>query len=350
MKKQSIQFLCVVLFFGILLSVTLYAGIGNLSGQDTEFEGIYGVNGILSSGESIRTFIRYIDYRVFRHVEDRGVVIGKDHWLYETEDSSCGFDYLLDYVSGTPFTDTEMARIGNLLERRVDEYAARGIEYRLVVIPSTYTAAGEFLPNYLGKPSERMRLSVLSEYLAKRGISSFMDLSEVMATDKTLGAKYHNTEDSINAYGGFFVYDSVMASLNGEAIEPYRLSFEEIEFATHYTDGKKIAQRIGLEEIIPNNTVSLTNQLNERYSMYDTTEHCVSSRMNDGFEGSDLRVLIECSREWDKIQLTPYFSASFSEVVYENRVTDGALSVETHRPDVLLQIIHEGELGSLLNQ
>lgn len=330
--------------------MAIYVGIGNLTNAG-EGDG-YRINGVLASGETVRTFIRYTDYRVFRHVQDRSVIIGRNHWLFETVDSESGFDYLLDYVSGTPFTETEMARIERNLKKRVSAYEEKGIEYRLVVIPSTYTACGEFLPAYLGKSSDRMRLAVLSDYLSKRGLDGFMDLTDVMRTDRAVGTKYHNTEDSINAYGGFFVYDAVMESLKQTSSdsEAYRLSFEEIEFTSHYTDGKKIAQRIELAEIIPNNTVSLTNQLNERYGMYDTTEYCVSSRMKEGFSGIEKRVLIECSREWDKIQLTPFFSATFSEVVYENRITDGTVSVENHAPDVFVQIIHEGELDLLLKK
>lgn len=352
MKKQSIQFVCVVLFFGILLSAATYTGIGLISGQDVESGGFFRVNGVLSASESIKTFRRNLDYSFFRRVDDENVIIGKDQWLFEIQDPESGFDYLMDYVSGTPFTESQMREIEWNLRTRMAEYAAKGVEYRLVVIPSTYTACGEYLPDYLGDSAEATRLSVLSGYLSSRGVTSFMDLTEVMKDDGVAGVRYNNTEDSINAYGGYFLYDSVISSLEGmdPALSEHRLAFGEIEFATHYTNGRRIAQQIGLRKIITNYTVSLTNQLTERYSVNDATDHCVISRLNGGYGGSGLSVLIECSREWDKIQLTPYFSATFCEVTYENQLTDGALSVDAHMPDVYIQIIHEGELDMLLGQ
>ncbi|MBR2354641.1 MAG: hypothetical protein IKA76_09090 [Clostridia bacterium] len=351
MKKQAIQFLCVVLFFGILLSMTLYLGIGMLSPTDKGEEKTgYDVNYALSEHQGIQKFVRYIDYKIFRHIEDRSVVVGKKNWLFETVDPYSGFDYLLDYVNGCPYTEEEMKRIGDRLAEKEAAYAARGVEYRMVVIPSTYTACGEFLPNYLGEPSESTRLSVLSNYLKEREISTFIDLSEEMAETDAQNARYHNTEDSINAYGGFTVYDTLMTSLaqNHASLSDYRLAFEDIEFTVRRTDGKQIARRVSLESVVPNHTVSLTNQLDDVYFMTDTTEHCVSSHMEEGFEGSDLSVLVECSREWDKIQLIPYFSSTFRQVTYENQMTDGKISVVRHSPDVYIQIIHEGELDLLL--
>ena len=301
-----------------------------------------------STVESIR---RLIDYKVFGHVEDDEVIIGREDWLFETVDAETGFPYLRDYVSGCPYTEEEMDLIADLLVRRREEYAARGVTYLVAVIPSAYTACGEYLPAYLGDPCENTRLSVLSAEMAERGVSAFLDLSETMNGQSEGIVLYNNTEDSINAYGGFAVYDGILERLaaTGTELSRNRLSFDRIEFATHYTEGKSIARRVGLEETISNRTVSLTNQLTDRYTLVGSGESRVYSYMSEGGEGNDCRVVIGLSDEWDRIQLTPYFSATFRTVIYEQGSTWDEETVSAEA-DVFVRILHEGELDVLLEE
>jgi hypothetical protein len=130
--------------------------------------------------------------------------------------------------------------------------------------------------------------------------------------------------------------------------EENRLSYADMSFATHYTEGKQIAKQARLEHVISNKTVSLTSRLGEGYAITDITEHCVSSQMTEEKRGSNVRILLECSREWDRIQLTPFFSSTFETVVYENRVTEGNYTAAYHQADVLVQIVHEEELELLI--
>ncbi len=352
MKKQAIGFVCVVLFFGILLSMTLYIGLGGFGVDSGGFPSSeYRFNRLFFSDGGIRSLVRSMDYRIFGHIENSEVIIGSEDWLYETVDSSTGFPYLMDYVSGCPYTEEEIRRIASLLESRRQEYAKEGVTYLLAVIPSTYTACGDYLPAYLGNRNENTRLSHLSRALSERGETSFLDLSPAMEASRDRGVPYHNTENSINAYGGFAVYGGILDRLGelGVDLSPHRLDREQIEFAMHYTEGKKIARRVDLEKIIPNKTVSLTNQLGGGYTLADMTEHCVCGYAS--VEGrSDRRVIIEFSQEWDRIQLMPFFSNTFGTVVYENRITDGREAVDYHGADLLIQILHEGELDLLLEE
>ncbi len=344
MKQRAIQFLSAVLFFGILLSVTLYAGFGSLF--DGNLRESYGFNQAFYESSSIASFRRYVDYKVFGHIEGGEVMIGQDDHLFEMIDSDTGFNYLLDYVSGTPFSEEQTAAIAETLATRQALYDAMGVSYYVAVIPSAYTACGKDLPGYLGAPCDNTRLKALSRELSARGIDAFLDLSPVLSAETTLGERYHNTEDSINAYGAWDVYHTLMDRL--PEAEAYRLSVSDMEFTTHYTEGKQIAARVGLSKVILNKTVSLGNHLGGLFTLQDTTEHCITGQMKEGVEGCDRTVVMECSREWDKLQLMPYFSGTFETVVYENRITDGTEAVAYHGGKILLQILHEDELQLLL--
>lgn len=351
MKKYAMSFLCTVLFFGMILSMTLYVGFGALTGLPAEGRKDFVFNELFFGDVPLQTLVRYTDYQIFDYAEDHEVMIGRENWLYETVDSATGFNYLLDYVGGCAYTDEQMQTIEHRLRTLTEEYERQGVTYVAVVIPSTYTACGEYLPSYLGTQSENTRLASLSRYLGQNGVTSFLDLSEELRVGDAYGACYHNTEDSVNAYGGFFVYRACMDFLNEREIgtEVPQLSMENIEFTTRYTEGKQIAKRLGLEQVISNRTVSFTDRLNEAYGVFDVTEHCESTRMTGEASGNRQNVVIEFSREWDKIQLMPYFSNTFETVVYENRLTDGREAVAYHDADVLIQILHESELDFLLS-
>lgn len=350
MKKRTMGFVCIVLFFGILLSMTIYIGFGTLFDKEEERPTEFYMNRLFFSDRSISSLLRLAEYRLLGHVDDGGVISGRSDWLYEVEDSSTGFPLLLDYVSGSPFSEEETRQIEELISSRREYYAEKGIVYLLAVIPSTYTAAGEYLPAYLGNPTENTRLSVLSRQMAEWGEEGYLDLLASMEAHGDMGDLYNNTEDSINAYGAFAVYSGIIDRLGerGVRTDGYRLTRDRVEFVTHYTDGKQIARRVGLEDVIANKTVSLTNRLSEGYLLSDMTEHCVESNMIEEWLGTEQRVIVECSRDWDRIQLIPFFSNTFESVVYESRITDGREAVAAHGADVLIQIIHESELSMLL--
>ena len=351
MKKRATGFVCIVLFFGILLSMTIYIGLGTLSGND-DFErpSDFYMNRIFYSDRPISSFVRLLDYKLFGHIEDEDIIGGRADWLYEVVDSTTGFPLLLDYVSGCPFTEAEMEKIEDGIRSRREAYARQGVVYLVAVIPSTYTSEGEYLPKYLGKPAESTRLSRLSSWMSEQGEDGFLDLRASMEAARFMGDLYNNTEDSINAYGAFAVYSGILDRLSTLGIDTagYRIPSERVEFTTHYTDGKQIARRVGLERVIANKTVSLTNRLSEGYLLSDMTEHCIESRMLEDWRGSEHSVIVECSREWDRIQLTPFFSNTFEVVVYESGLSNGTEALKAHGGDVLIQIIHETELEDLL--
>ena len=348
-RKKSLDFLTAVLFVGILLSLTLYIGLGTALSADKQDYGPRSFNEIFYEDDAIGYFVKYLNYRVFQQIDDESIIIGREDWLFETADSDSGYDYLMDYVGGSAYTAEELAAIGDRLSERRRLCEEKGVTYLLVVIPNSMTICQEYLPDYLGHQSENTRLRGLSAYLSERGETSFLDLTDSLRADQTLRDLYNNTEDSLNAYGAYSVYSGILNALEarGYGVEGHRLSLEEIEFSTRYTEGKEIARKTGLERVIQNRTVSLTERMTEPYQTVETTEHCTTTEKTDG-TGHGTRLVLELSAEWDKIQLMPYFSNTFSTVTYENAVNVLPDSVDYHDGDVLIQVIHESELELLL--
>ena len=345
-RNKGVDFLTAALLLGALLTATIYVVLGvalrpRVAQSSSEEEA--GVNRWFYEEERLRSFGDYLDYRLFRHVDDPTIIVGEKDWLFETKNEESGYDYLLDYVGGCAYTEEQMARIADTLEERRALCREAGGDYLLAVIPNSMTVCDEYLPSYLGDASENTRLRVLTEFLEARGISCCLDLSESMEAVSAEGAPYNNTEDSINAYGAYAVYDGILSALGqSEGL----LEWESIEFSTRMTEGKSLARRNGLERTIRNRTVSLTDAMTDGYRTEEVTEHCVCTTMTE--QGVARTVVLELAVDWDRIQLMPFFSGTFQTVVYENRLTPDAAPLAYHRGDVLIQVIHESQLDLLL--
>ena len=345
-RKQIIDFLTLVLFFGIILSLTIYSGIGALIDshggkykQEVKFSSaFYGDN-------NIQSFIRYVDYKFFAHSDEENVIIGKDGWIFETVNEKNGYNYLLDYVGGASFSDAELARISENIERERAYYENIGVEYLVIVIPSSMAVCEDKVPSFLGKRSDKTRLSMLTEYLATQ--SAYIDPTASLKSDYAIETPYNNTEDSINAYGAYSIYNTVMGRLSTKpGASMLRLNYNDIEFSVRMTDGKTAAVNAKLERIVKNRTVSLTDEMTGDYTV-TRNENCLITEKKE-FTGSTPTLMLELPAEWDRIQMMPLFSNTFDTVIYESGGVDLHSAVENHSPDIVVRMVREGELETLL--
>ncbi len=348
-RKKTVDFLTVTLFFGIILSMTVYFGLGAILGGDTE-KSSSNINDIFYGDEALDGFVKGCDYRLFRHINEADIIIGSDGWLFEATDKESGYDRLLDHIGGCPFTAAEQKKIANTVSLRKAQYDAVGIEYMMIVIPDSMTVCADKVPRYLGGQSENKRLTLLNAYLAGEGISALIDPTEAMIAESGEMSMYNNTENSINAYGAYCIYNvAVSRFLADTGREVDRIYYEDIEFFTRITDGKSIAERAGLATTIKNKTVSLSDGMLENYTVVSNEKGLViTERGESTARGRGERVMVECFDDWDRIQLTPFFSNTFEKVYYRNSFTTSPQSAQQYGVTFVIQLIHESELHMLL--
>lgn len=346
-RKKAIDFLTAVLFFGILLSFLAYAGIGTLLHANEETESENRFREVFYGDGLIQSVGRYCDYRIFRHTNADHLLIGKENFIFSTYDEENGYDYLLDYVGGCAFTDAQMDRIAYSVAEERQRYAEVGTQYLVAVVPNSMTVCGEYVPDFLGKQSENTRLSVLSTRLA--GEDAFLDLRPIMREMMQSEMPYNNTEDSVNAYGAFSVYHSVMMRLNERSQEAHEeIRLEDIAFSVRMTEGREAAKRAGLENIVQNRTVSLTDAMPRAYRTLRLRQTCVGTSRVEGAVHPSSCIVVEVSSEWDREQLMPFFSNSFDTVIYVPAGENVEEMARTYRPMAVIRILHEKELSNLL--
>lgn len=348
-RNKAIDFLTVTLFFGILLTFLVYVGIGTVMGVDPDDDGSKSFNDMFYADSFVGDSVRLIDYRIFRHIKGDNIIIGKDGWLFEAVDSENGYERLLDYIGGNSFSDEELKKIADNMQTRKQAYEDKGMSYMMIVIPDSVTVCDDQMPWYLGKQSENTRLAQLRAYLEKKDINALIDMTSKMQNEGGDIPMYNNTENSINAYGAFCVYNTVVSRyLADTGREVDRIYRDDVEFYTRLTDGKRIAQLSGLEQSIKNRTVSLTDNMPDDYIVtYNEKGFMITERTV--LEGARSEcVVVECANDWDRTQLMPYFSNTFERVYYRSKLMEQPYTAEQYGATLVVQIIHESELGQLV--
>ena len=360
---RAVDLLYGVFFIGVLLTFSVYVlltmllgkqttvGDHYLTGQDYRIP-ISDYNEAYYKNTTLQEIITRYDYSLLGKVKDKNILVGKEGFLFEVIRESNNYNYLQDYLGEYAYGEESLESIYHFLKLRQTAYRNQGAEYIVAVIPNAQTVYEEFLPDYLRNRNGQTRLEQLSDYLKGKDDITLINLSDALLAAKSAGTLYNNTEDSLNSLGQYFVYQALYNALPEQIKAGTKLiPYEEVTLYTHYTPGKTLAKTAGLSGIIKNETVSLSNTMEFNYllqELYTGTEITYAGHNADG-QTAGQTILLEFSNEWDKIQLMPYFSSTFDDVVYRNSHDFHMLTVETAQPTLVIQFIHEYELNSLTN-
>ena len=220
-----------------------------------------------------------------------------------------------------------------------------------MVIPDSMNVCSDKVPWYLGERSQNARLSQLSAYLNEKGIHCMVDPTEKMIEESTEMPMYNNTENSINAYGAYCIYNTAVSKfLADTGREVDRIYRDDIDFYTRLTDGRGIAALSGLERTIENRTVSLTDSAPKNYQVTYSSKGFVATKRTTPAQPSeeDKCVVVECADDWDRTQLTPYFSGTFDSVYYRSTLLDRPETAKQYGATLVVQVLRESEITRLL--
>lgn len=367
-NPRTMPLLTTVIFVAVVLSCTTYFGITALiASPDSYVETPYRDESPLSEqltpfdrgfylDATLNEWMKANDYRLFNQVADRSVIVGQDEFLFPLCDPTgeTAYDYLEDYAGNAAYDTATLDRMAKSLAKRSIAYANQGTTYILAVIPSVQTVYRENLPWQLGDAGGETRLAQLGDYLAANSDVAFLDLTDCLLKAKAEGLVYNNTEDSLNAFGAYAVYRAVLDALPGSVTERVTpLAASSINIFTRYTAGKALARAAGVEALIKNRTLSLSNDTVLKYQVLERVAGMEITYVGTAYKDeipSRPAVLLEFSEEWDKIQLMPYFSNTFGVAAYKTNPAYSQMAVDYLSPAAAVQFIHESELDRLLDE
>ena len=365
-KEMSVYHVVVcAVFIGLLLTFSIFYLVGMAVDGESMLESAC-YDGTVIEGEdpvsrfecafyqnaSSLAFVQEFQYRLFGVVNHHLVIAGDKDFLFEMADAETGYNYIEDYTGNFCFTEEEMAAIHTELVRRQAGYAARDCEYYLVVLPNSQTMYSEYMPAYYGGISNRTRFAVLERYLIDHGFNGVININDELKAAKSDGLLYNNTENSLNALGLYHTYRAVCGCFSDSVMENiHPLERDTLEFHHYQTAGKSIAQQAGLEDVVENHTVSLsgTTHLNYRFVNNHKAATTIKLPFYVASEASGSpELLLQFSNAWERLQIEPYFSNTFSKVTYQVGFEDDADIFAAADPKVVFQFIYENELSALL--
>lgn len=367
-NPRTRQLFITVLFVAVVLSCTAYFGITALiaspdSFVDEPYRAEIGLPETLNAfdrcfyrDKSLRELLIANDYRIFGQVSDRSIFVGRDSFLFPLtgEGEQSGYAYLDDYAGNLRYDEETLSRFAKSLAKRSIAYENQGASYILAVIPNLQTVYAEKMPMQLGDTDGETRLEQLSAYLRTYSEVNFLDLTQPLLDAKEEGQLYNNTEDSLNALGSFVVYGAVMDAMP-EAVtsKVTAVTSADVDIFTRYTSGKALARAAGVDDLVRNRTLSLSNDTVLKYQTLERVAGMEITYVKTEYK-NEIRnrpvVLLEFSDEWDKIQLMPYFSNTFGVAGYKTNPAYSQMGVDYLSPAVVVQFIHESELESLLDE
>ena len=133
----------------------------------------------------------------------RNIVIGKDRWLFLTEDGLV----LDDFLGLSPFTLGQVTAWKNYLEDRRKALAERGVRYLFVVAPDKWFIYPEKLPDPIRSKAGQPRIDQLLRFLeATHSPVEILDLRDVLIKAKTQGEVFFRQDTHWNGRGHFAAY------------------------------------------------------------------------------------------------------------------------------------------------
>ena len=365
-NPRTMPLLTTVIFIAVVLSCTTYFGLTALiASPDSYVDAPYRDEAALPDtltpfdrgfylDATLNEWMTANDYRIFDQVADRSVIVGQDEFLFPLTASSgyTAYDYLEDYAGNAAYDDETLDRIAKSLAKRSIAYANQDTAYVLAVIPSVQTVYRENLPWRLGEAVGKTRLMQLGDYLAANSDVAFLDLTDCLLQAKAKGQVYNNTEDSLNAFGAYAVYRAVLEALP-EKITEKVTPLNDVSIFTRYTAGKALARAAGVEELIKNRTLSLSNDTVLKYQVLERIAGMEITYVKTDYKdeiSNRPAILLEFSEDWDKILFMPYFSNTFGVAAYKTNPAYSQMAVDYLSPAVAVQFIHESELDQLLDE
>lgn len=355
--SNSLSAAIIIIFSGILMTIASMLFFTAIYSMDVEDDYLHNtehrpvplkhVSDLYYKNPFILDTIAFYEYSLFSSVSGDEVICGKDEFLFELKNRENGYDYWLDSLGKLAFSEEQGQMIASYIKSETEKYAERGISYYLVVIPNSQTVYRDKLPYSVPKPSKLSRRDSLLGYMESSGIGNYIDATINLERHADQYVLYNNTENSVTPLGAYFVYQTVMKKLNSDGLALNTIPESALHYQLHYTKSRDLARRAGISGYIENLSVSLTDRMERNYITLTDSElsHTVHSHTDDG---NTLRIYVSLSHESDKSAFMYYFASTFDECFIKQSGSPSYNEIIERSPDVYLRVIHEDELGLLL--
>jgi alginate O-acetyltransferase complex protein AlgJ len=281
-----------------------------------------------------------VRWSVFRVENTRDVLVGKDGWLFYTHAQ------MIDHYTGfLQFTPEQLRDWKELLEKRRDWLARRGIAYLFVVTPDKHTIYPEELPDWVKKVRPQTKLDQFVAYMRTNSTVPVLDQRDVLIQARQICPTYYKTDVHWNDFGGFVAYQELMQTLASQrpGLEPLPLAAftltNVIPAPGDLAKGGDMAKNLGLS-LTESNYYSLTPKL--KLPQFTTEQppwervHDPRSTINPQAKGRMIIFHDSFALNW--IQFLGYH---FNQINYFWQYDLNPALVDQEKPDIVINEMNE---------
>ncbi len=160
-----------------------------------------------------------LNMELFGSIDNKEVIVGKDHWLFYT-----GNESVIDALGIGFFSDEDLQMILDKLLAVREKYAEDKEDFVLLVAPNKEIVYSQYMPEHYGPLSETSRAKQLVEYIrANSDIKVVYPLEELKAASEE-ELIYYKTDTHWNKLGGFIGAQALIAAAGGTPADYHDLA------------------------------------------------------------------------------------------------------------------------------
>ncbi len=263
------------------------------------------------------------------------VILGKDGWLFYTEDGS-----LDDFTNENPLTAQELQRWREVVVRARNWCDARGIAYLFTLPPDKHVIYPEFYPPTVKSLRPVSRTDQVMAATLDTGV--VLDVRQAILAGSRRERLFDVTDTHWNERGAFVAYREIIEALRARvpAIQPAR-DRSTFDAPTRNVEGRDLASMMGLKRVLQEEELRLVPKTPRKYRVIEPAGGYAT-----GGNGLIITEIPESTlpravifRDSFTSKLAPFLSEHFSRAVYLWQNDFDAKIVADEHPDVVIQEI-----------
>lgn len=269
------------------------------------------------------------------------IIVGRDGWLYydATVDRN-GADSVADFRGTRPLTPMQLENWRWLFQDQHDWFAARGIKFLMVLVPSKEAIHPEHLPGWMTRLTDKTAMEQMTDHLRAKAGFEWVDVTGALQDGRKRERVYLKTDTHWNRYGGYCGYRAIMAPLTN--MFPAVVLPPDADFKLGYWEipGGDLAQIMSLRPLISEENVIMTPARSPRANPVPYGGRDLPDLLSELPDTNLPRAIVY--RDSFAQDLIPYLSEHFQRVVYswarqgiENRL------LKEEKPDVVIHILSD---------
>jgi alginate O-acetyltransferase complex protein AlgJ len=183
-----------------------------------------------------------LKWSLFKEKSVRNVLVGSEGWMFYSANQM-----IEHYRGALQFTPAELDGWQQLLERRRDWLARRGIGYLFVIAPDKQSVYSEFLPAWLKDLGGRTTVDQFLAHMKAHSTVEVLDLRPVLLAAKKSQPVYQKTDTHWNQLGAFFACEDVIRALAEHQMPRLAcISLAAFSISNGYAPGGDLARGMGV--------------------------------------------------------------------------------------------------------